>query len=91
MVVEFELDGQAFTALNGGPQFKFSEAFVGRELQRPAGSGLLLGQLTPAAARRAVRLAQGQVRPVVAGGARRGDRDDVGSRPREIAARAMGA
>ncbi|HUC48422.1 MAG TPA: VOC family protein [Xanthobacteraceae bacterium] len=26
MIVEFELDGQTFTALNGGPQFKFSEA-----------------------------------------------------------------
>ena len=26
MVVSFELDGQAFTALNGGPQFRFSEA-----------------------------------------------------------------
>lgn len=26
MVVEFELDGQRFTALNGGPQFKFTEA-----------------------------------------------------------------
>jgi predicted 3-demethylubiquinone-9 3-methyltransferase (glyoxalase superfamily) len=26
MVVAFELDGQAFTALNGGPQFKFNEA-----------------------------------------------------------------
>jgi predicted 3-demethylubiquinone-9 3-methyltransferase (glyoxalase superfamily) len=26
MVVEFELDGQTFTALNGGPRFKFSEA-----------------------------------------------------------------
>jgi len=26
MVVEFELDGQTFTALNGGPHFKFSEA-----------------------------------------------------------------
>jgi predicted 3-demethylubiquinone-9 3-methyltransferase (glyoxalase superfamily) len=26
MVVEFELHGQKFTALNGGPQFKFSEA-----------------------------------------------------------------
>jgi predicted 3-demethylubiquinone-9 3-methyltransferase (glyoxalase superfamily) len=24
MTVEFELDGQAFTALNGGPIFKFS-------------------------------------------------------------------
>ena len=26
MVVEFELEGQTFTALNGGPLFKFSEA-----------------------------------------------------------------
>jgi predicted 3-demethylubiquinone-9 3-methyltransferase (glyoxalase superfamily) len=26
MVVEFELDGQRFIAINGGPQFKFSEA-----------------------------------------------------------------
>jgi predicted 3-demethylubiquinone-9 3-methyltransferase (glyoxalase superfamily) len=26
MVVAFEINGQTFTALNGGPQFKFSEA-----------------------------------------------------------------
>ena len=26
MVMEFELDGQRFTALNGGPNFKFNEA-----------------------------------------------------------------
>jgi predicted 3-demethylubiquinone-9 3-methyltransferase (glyoxalase superfamily) len=26
MVVEFEIEGQTFTALNGGPQFKFVEA-----------------------------------------------------------------
>jgi len=26
MVVEFEIEGQTFTALNGGPNFKFSEA-----------------------------------------------------------------
>lgn len=26
MTVEFELDGQLFTALNGGPEFKFTEA-----------------------------------------------------------------
>ncbi len=26
MVVSFELDGKEFTALNGGPQFKFNEA-----------------------------------------------------------------
>ena len=28
MAVEFELDGQRFAALNGGPQFKFSEAEI---------------------------------------------------------------
>jgi predicted 3-demethylubiquinone-9 3-methyltransferase (glyoxalase superfamily) len=26
MIVEFQLDGEEFTALNGGPQFKFTEA-----------------------------------------------------------------
>ncbi len=26
MIVEFELDGQPFVALNGGPHFKFSDA-----------------------------------------------------------------
>jgi len=26
MTVEFEIDGQKFVALNGGPQFKFTEA-----------------------------------------------------------------
>ena len=36
MVVAFELEGQAFTALNGGPMFKFNEAVslqVGCETQ----------------------------------------------------------
>jgi predicted 3-demethylubiquinone-9 3-methyltransferase (glyoxalase superfamily) len=36
MTVEFELDGQTFTALNGGPVFKFNEAIslqVGCETQ----------------------------------------------------------
>src|SRR5690606_5177907 len=26
LTIDFELDGQAFTALNGGPQFRFTEA-----------------------------------------------------------------
>src|SRR5207245_10982519 len=51
MVVNFPLAGQEFTALNGGPQFKFSEAFAlvvnGEEQQEvveywsqpPAGGG----------------------------------------------------
>jgi predicted 3-demethylubiquinone-9 3-methyltransferase (glyoxalase superfamily) len=26
MIIDFQLDGQEFTALNGGPEFKFTEA-----------------------------------------------------------------
>ncbi len=33
MAVEFELEGQKFAALNGGPQFKFDEAI---SFQMPA-------------------------------------------------------
>ena len=38
MTVAFELDGQEFIALNGGPQFKFSEAisFVVKCAPRPS-------------------------------------------------------
>lgn len=32
MVVEFELDGQKFTALNGGPEFKFNETPSGQRM-----------------------------------------------------------
>ena len=37
MAVEFELDGQRFVALNGGPQFKFSEAISSDPLRRLCG------------------------------------------------------
>lgn len=39
MIVEFELEGLKFVALNGGPKFKFTEAtsFMGA-LRRSAGS-----------------------------------------------------
>ena len=46
MTVAFELDGHAFTALNGGPLFKFNEAIsfqVSCETQK---TGLLLGKLS---------------------------------------------
>jgi predicted 3-demethylubiquinone-9 3-methyltransferase (glyoxalase superfamily) len=35
-VVEFEINGQTFVALNGGPHFKFNEAV---SFQIPWGSG----------------------------------------------------
>jgi len=41
IAVEFELDGQRITALNGGPQFKFNEAVTG-QLRDPGGDRLLL-------------------------------------------------
>ena len=73
MTVEFELDGQRFTALNGGPQFKFNEAIsfqVYCETKTEIDyywEKLARGRRSEGAA---VRLAQGQVRRVVAGGAR---------------------
>ena len=44
MVVAFELDGHAFTALNGGPQFKFRGDLDAGELRGPEGNRLLLGE-----------------------------------------------
>ena len=75
MTVEFELDGQRFMALNGGPEFKFIEAvslvihcqtqeeidYFWERLGKGGGSKSA-----------GVRLGQGQVRPV-AGGARHAD------------------
>ena len=39
MSVTFELEGQQFMALNGGPLFHFTEAIFIRELRKSAGSG----------------------------------------------------
>jgi predicted 3-demethylubiquinone-9 3-methyltransferase (glyoxalase superfamily) len=77
MTVEFELQGQRFIAINGDPEFKFDEAvsflitcddqdevdyFWSRPLRRWRGGS--------------VRLAEGQVRPVLAGRAE-GDGEDL--------------
>ena len=72
MTVEFELDGQRFVAINGGDQFSFSEAVSFQincadqdEIDRyweKLGDG---GDEGP------VRLAQGPLRRLVAGRARR--------------------
>ena len=43
MTVAFELDGQKFTALNGGPHFKFNEAVsLVSQLREPGRGGSLL-------------------------------------------------
>ena len=52
MMVTFELDGQEFIALNGGPEFTFDEAIsLQVELRGPGRDRLLLGRC-PRAARR---------------------------------------
>jgi predicted 3-demethylubiquinone-9 3-methyltransferase (glyoxalase superfamily) len=77
MIVAFELDGQAFAALNGGPMFTFNEAIslqvhceaqaeVDYDWEKLCGRG---GHGP------AVRLAQGQIRHLLAGGAQRVARD----------------
>ena len=70
MTVDFELDGQRFTALNGGPEFKFTEAIslqiycdTQQEIDSVLGKAVE-GRRSPGPA---VRLAEGQVRPLMAG------------------------
>ena len=71
-MVAFELEGRPFTALNGGPLFKFNEAislqiFVDDQKELDYyWDRLTRGRRSEVAG---VRLAQGQVRTVVAGGA----------------------
>jgi hypothetical protein len=77
MVVEFELDGERFAALNGGPQFK---------LRRPEGSRLFLGEAVRWRRGRTVRLAEGPIRPLLAGRAQSPVRDADGPGPGEVRA-----
>ncbi len=68
LTVAFELDGQKFTALNGGPNFKFTEAisFVVR-CEDQAEVDYYWSKLDRRGrSRKPVRLAQGQVRTLVA-------------------------
>ena len=67
LTITFVLDGQEFIALNGGPHFQFTEAvslFVTCEDQ--AGGRRILGEAVRGRREKPLRLAQGQVRPVVA-------------------------
>ena len=67
LTVSFELAGLQFTALNGGPQFKFTEAIsfiVDCETQQEVDH--YWDRLSEGGQVRAVRLAEGQVRPFVA-------------------------
>lgn len=82
LTVEFELDGQEYIAINGGPEFTFSEAIsLMISCRRPGRDRLLLGQALRRRRGGPLWLAEGQVRPVLAGGARRhgGDAERPGS------------
>jgi predicted 3-demethylubiquinone-9 3-methyltransferase (glyoxalase superfamily) len=60
MVAEFEIDGQPFVALNGGPQFKFSEAVSFQvHCDIPGRDRLLLECSDQGGPRTALRLAEG--------------------------------
>ena len=84
MAVEFELEGQKFAALNGGPQFKFDEAISFQvALQGPEGGRLFLEQAYRGRQGNRLRLAEGQIRPVLAGRSRRALRHVAGLRPRQ--------
>jgi predicted 3-demethylubiquinone-9 3-methyltransferase (glyoxalase superfamily) len=67
MTASFELDGLKFTALNGGPHFKFTEAislYVNCESQEEV--DYFWSKLSEGGQIQQMRLAQGQVWPLVA-------------------------
>ena len=86
MAVEFDLDGQRFAALNGGPQFKFSEAISFQIHCDDQESRLFLGEAFRWRRGRTVRLAERQIRPLPAGRAQGPVRNADGPRPCEVAA-----
>ena len=92
LTVDFVLDGQDYTAINGGPQFTFDEAIS--LLINCADQDEVDYYWDEAHRRRRgepVRLAQGQLRPVVAGRARRAWASSSATPTRRAAQRAMRA
>ena len=93
MTIAFELAGQAFIALNGGPQFTFTPAislFVSCETQEEVDelwTKLLAGGGKPDR----VRVAGRQVRPVLADRPDGADRADERSRPEGVRTGGPGA
>ena len=79
MTVEFELDGQRFVGINGGPEFTFDEAVSFQiDCEDQDEIDYYWDRLTDGGERGAVRLVQGPLRPVLAG---RADRDGASSSP----------
>lgn len=84
MTVEFEIEGQKFTALNGGPQIQIhrSGIILGR-LQDTGRSGQSLEEADRGWRGRSVWLAQGQIRFVLADYSHSLGRDVAGQRSEE--------
>lgn len=60
LTVEFELDGETFTALNGGPHFKVQRSgLVSGDVRGAGRSRLFLAKTERRRSRRSVRLAEG--------------------------------
>ncbi len=67
LTVDFALDGQRYTAINGGPEFTFDRGGLApRELHGPGRGRRVLGEARRRRRVRPVRLAQGPLRPLVA-------------------------
>ena len=68
MTVSFELDGQEFVALNGGPRFKFTQAVLRRQLRDAGGDRLLLGNALVPGAGKKCNAADSRIHTVSPGG-----------------------
>jgi|ERR1051326_785205 predicted 3-demethylubiquinone-9 3-methyltransferase (glyoxalase superfamily) len=82
MTAAFQLDGQEFVALNGGPQFEFTPAIsfvVNCETQQEVDD--LWAKLSARWTKRPVRLADGQIRRVLADCANNPEQALAGQRP----------
>ena len=86
MAVEFELEGQRFAALNGGPHFKFDEA-ISFQVHCKERGRLFLEGAQRGRQGRAVRLVEGQIRTVLADRAPGAVRHADGPGPNQVAAR----
>ena len=64
MTASFELEGQQFTALNGGPRFAHRGRLIRRELRDARRGGRVVGKAFRRRPDAAMRLAEGQVRPL---------------------------
>ena len=84
MTITFQLEGQEFMALNGGPHFKPTPAIsLMVNCENPGGDRSILGQALGRGWDATVRLAHGQIRRFLADRPRDSRADDAGRSARE--------